>query len=492
MVKATKPEPITINSVGPNRHVQIPLVPGVTVLSGRNGAGKSEALKSIAGLMGGERKQKPTHGAETGTVTGPGLRMRVGTTRTSKPSVEDPQLVLDSVDGHDALNDLIEPGFKSEEANNKAMIAAILRIAGVQPDVMAFSDAIDPTLLMELNVKKSGTIVDMAGEIKRACDSKALDAEKLAAEFTGEIKGLHDATPEMGTEPVADGVGREALLASLEDAVSHKAALQARYDTWAEAGKQAVAAQQEYGLLQSEYENVRSSEHWQTEIQRLQVELEMATVKLAESKNIETGIDRLAKVLDAANADDAPTDDDIKSATMGVDGARSRLELFERQAEYSAAREKITDLEARRDKQVAKGKSLRKAAKASHGVLSGLLSGCSRFEVNDAGKVVIDDKAYLTMSPGERTIRAIELQVSNLDGPKVFVFPQHLWEALDGPNRKLVREYTEEKGVYFITAQASQFVRCECGERSAIGVLECPECSAALPSGNEVIVESPK
>ena len=61
-----------ISNVNGVREAKITLKPGVTILSGKNGAGKTKAIEAITRAAGGKTKLEASDGVEEGSVRGPG------------------------------------------------------------------------------------------------------------------------------------------------------------------------------------------------------------------------------------------------------------------------------------------------------------------------------------------------------------------------------------------------------------------------------------
>lgn len=65
---APAPRRITIENVGGIRHFVAEVFPGVNVLTGQNGAGKTSTMNAVARMYGADIQLEPRDGSDHGTV----------------------------------------------------------------------------------------------------------------------------------------------------------------------------------------------------------------------------------------------------------------------------------------------------------------------------------------------------------------------------------------------------------------------------------------
>jgi DNA repair ATPase RecN len=117
-----------INGVGGIAHAELVLRPGVNALRGRNGSGKTSAVRAVARAAGGDVSLERRDGCEVGSVEGGGVRLRVGevVTRTGEAALE----LADAT----PLSNLIDPQMKNSDAAARARIRALVQLLGLVVD----------------------------------------------------------------------------------------------------------------------------------------------------------------------------------------------------------------------------------------------------------------------------------------------------------------------------------------------------------------------
>ena len=73
---------VAIKNIGPIESLRLPVTPGkITVLTGANGAGKSQALDAVDALATGRKKLANRDGTTGGVAAGYGVRIKVAPRR---------------------------------------------------------------------------------------------------------------------------------------------------------------------------------------------------------------------------------------------------------------------------------------------------------------------------------------------------------------------------------------------------------------------------
>ena len=121
-----------IRDVGGIRDLVVRLLPGVNVLRGRNGAGKSTAIAAVTRASGGDAEIEARDGAPIGTVEGPGVTLRVRkVVRTGSGGEGTAQIELADTG---PLTRLIDPGIADPDRRAAARLRAFSELANLPVD----------------------------------------------------------------------------------------------------------------------------------------------------------------------------------------------------------------------------------------------------------------------------------------------------------------------------------------------------------------------
>lgn len=495
------PEAISIKDVGPIKELIIDPKPGVTVLVGENGAGKSKALEAVDALTSGGGRLKPRDGTLGGEVQGFGIRLSVG---HSTRRFGDPEFV--SLGDRLDVAGLVEPGLKSPEANDGQRIKYLVGLTGVTADAEAFHELVGGAEEFERLVKKTSIKpddpVEMARLVKKDLEeasrleqSQADHAEGHAQAKTESAKALGEEVPDL--DPVA-------LQQGFRGAVATEARLQSEAEQAKQSALDLQAAKEGYLAASKAYEGPTVAE---------------AEAKVAE---ISKSVDTAQASVDAARAALVAAEKALSEAEFEVRGFRAEraaaqreleaaknaiavCEKWEKQiaeikvvapvseealasaaAEVATARKLIEDSvvagkikglleEAREAAEKAKGHQkkadhLRNAAKAVESVLSKLIakSGCKLTVIGtEKGPRLVTETErgqtlYADLSDGQRWKMAMEIgldtfqrmiEAEGLKGVPIFPLPQRAWQDLNPANREPIAEMAKERGVCILTAR---------------------------------------
>lgn len=183
-------ESITLKDIGPVKEISFQLQGfGLTVLSAKNGKGKSIVLDAIQKAALGKGRLPLRDGARRGMVDAGGVVITVGgTTRYTG------EFQVENLESRLPLAQLVDPGIKSAEAADKARIKALVALTGVEASRALFAShpafASDFGDVVSDEATQTDDLVDMAARVKREYEAKAREAEKEADREEGHVRGL--------------------------------------------------------------------------------------------------------------------------------------------------------------------------------------------------------------------------------------------------------------------------------------------------------------
>ncbi len=171
---ASKQIDLLIHNVGPHESLSLSFRPGVSILKGRNGIGKSTAIAATAAAMGGDGSVSVLDGKLKGTVSVDGvLVLQIGKTvnRKGQPSVE--------IGSFSAISDMIDPGVQDPVKADARRVKAILSMAPVPltPEVVLALTSGNKTLLEKPPPEDAPNILAVAEHFRRAANDLALAEE---------------------------------------------------------------------------------------------------------------------------------------------------------------------------------------------------------------------------------------------------------------------------------------------------------------------------
>lgn len=169
--KSAKEVPVVIDNVGGIRHAELVLKPGVNVLVGANGAGKTSAMQAIRRAFGEKVPVEKMDGTLEGRITVPGLVVKIG--KIVKATGEAEMWVCDA----GPVTRIIDPGIKGSEEAATARVRALVEL--LQP---AFDAASLETLAGDAQI---------AAEVLSEYGENAFDNLADAAERTRLIAHRH-------------------------------------------------------------------------------------------------------------------------------------------------------------------------------------------------------------------------------------------------------------------------------------------------------------
>lgn len=470
------PETITIEDVGPVRNLSIPILPGVVVLVGPNGSGKTLTLEATSRLLGGNGSVTCRDKAAAGLVEGLGVKISVR--QSARRSGE---LEALSIEGGLSIADLVSPPIKDPVAADKHRIKALLQLTGVEADIGLF-DA--PRDLLSAETLKADDLVEMAARVKRDMESASRRASSEADKAEALAMACKQATEEMDLDVETDA---NILQAALEDAIYAQGEIEARAST-ARAAKDRARLAAERLASEKNPPNVEKAEiefaeaaadlgNCRDEIERLKRELAKAEQDLKTATMIRDGAEERMNLerahaesikgwketIAAGEAVDAPSETAIAGAGFRVKQCREDVERGAvARAAVARAAEARKHFDAAKEHRKA-AESLREAARATDDVLSHAVASDSL--TVKGGRLVTQhpergETYYAECSDGERWKMAIDEAIKRIrllgaERTAIIPIPQAAWSELQPKNKMLVHEYAKRLNVTIITAEAT-------------------------------------
>jgi len=478
---------IEVENLGPIADLAFTMErPGVTVLTAPNGAGKSILLDSLATAAGGKGKLPLRDNAKRGSLAAFGARVTIGSKTTHKGEFEAVHL-----EGRFDLAELVDPGMKSDVAADARRIKALIHLLEVRADPDLFRN--DPAFGDFHAIVKPASLeaddpVEMARRVKADYDEHARIEEANAEQAIGMARAAEDAAGDIDVTLPHDEVELRAAYNAARDEWQRKTA---ERKAWVDLREKAVAAQDR---LTAASQTV--------DLAGAQTAHEVAA---EEDRVRRAAVDELTGQLDAANAaataasnrleSAAATLQSVESAAGIISAARAEVAAFNDQAEttaeHVASAEEASNVAAAvmdqgtrirsalTHKQTADGhrakakasralaEQLRASAAATDDVLSRaincpalavrMVAGQQRLVVTDhRRREDVGQLPYSELSHGERWRVAIDLAADQVGKGGLVVVKQEAWEGLDSEARAAIHEHATERGVYVLTAEASQ------------------------------------
>lgn len=479
---------ITIDNTEGIRHAALILEPGVNVLRGANGKGKTSAMRAATRLAGGDVPLAPYDGAAQGTVEGLGVRLVVRkvvrTTGTADLALADTA----------PLGDLIDPGIKDSEKANSARLRALARLSRlpVTDDAVRALAADDEVAKAALEAVRQACIGDLlqasevvrlaAHRIKRGQEQDALSAGATAqaaeiesGKALGELGGEHALTATLPAE--ADARERELSRrhAEADYQMRQRAEMERRqaevrvslgvrpdpsaFDT---AEEQARARLEEReGRAEALRRQIRDLEETLREATSLVTAArgELRAVqdsRKAEADRLQTWT-RQAAILDEPLTGALPSD--VQRLAEDLASARQETARARASDRYRKARATAAEARQRQDDAARRAEDLEGLATSVGTRLGELLSGTAAHGLTVVnGRLCAVDEAgavhdfELRRSNGQRIRAALKVALRAYPGGIVPLEDRH-WLALDPDAREELAAIAKELGLVVLTEE---------------------------------------
>lgn len=480
---------IVISDIGPIEHLKIKAEPGtVTVLTGRNGAGKSIALNAADALTGGKSKIESRDGTTGGYVEGWGVKITIarGGANRRRGDVE-----CVALEDRMRISELVDPGVIDPHAADERRIKALVQLSGQRADFDLFKPHLPAGWETYVDPKTiaSKDIVEMAARLKREVDRRALAVEREAEGVDAEMVALEKLIDNVDmTQPHDAAVLSKETEAAIVDATR----LESNRDTVFQMQQKAEQSQAAIDKAKAEHAgasikdcealydaetkaNNTARDHVLTVREQLRdaeaaynasnAALQAAADRLQAARQFQSTIAAWQTDVDAAAGVKLPQDDDIEEARERVALAKLAESAGTKVRDAIKVKAQRDELGKKRDLLVKQAEQLRIAAGSTNTVLTQIVAnmGCV-LKVDKEFRLVAKtpqrgDTYFGDLSHGERTRTAIDISVAAFeaaDVPGILCLDQELWESLDGANRDSVCEQIKGTRVAILTAEADK------------------------------------
>jgi DNA repair exonuclease SbcCD ATPase subunit len=490
---------VTIEGRGAIDKLELICQPGkITVIEGRNGAGKSTAIDEVTSLATGKKPDATTKdGCTRGMVDGFGVTLKVGksTRRTG-------ELELQSFDEKFGLWDIIDPPIKDPRAADARRIKAYLYMTKAEPDANRFRELLPPEefdSVVQSESMERNDITAIAGAIKRDVERKARDYENQAEGLNDRARRVRESAEGVDVEQEHD---ETVLQNHLEDALIARNSLDSQKrqsvafadskrkvelalkglaasgPSVAELKSELAVVQSDLETKQAEYSDACSKidelkrQLEQAERERAAAAKECLAVTKEETRLLKQLDDCKQHATDMQKLQDELTEMESKSVTEPA------TEMFEQADQDLAAARKANEQgvlirkaiqaieESDRLKEQAKEREkqadkMRNAAAGVDDILTSiLLEQTDKFRVRDGVLMAEHPKRgwidfHSGFSRGEKSKVAVTALKPVLE-KAILTIPQEIWEGLDPDAKNELAGLVEETGATVITAQASR------------------------------------
>ena len=478
---------IEIENIGPVERASIPLRPGhVTVLTGSNGAGKSETLAAVTALAVGGTSLEARDGTDGGSVSGLGITIKVGRKGQNRRTGELEVLAVE--DGFD-LSKFVDPGLKDPVAADKQRIKTLATLLGVKVTVEAVKGLIGSGDLYDGNVTDKTmklaavSAVDFVDGVKRDLEFGAREIETEAARAEQDAVTLEGTLSGVDLTAESDG---DVLTKRWTEAAQNSARLREQGRLAVEAARIAEEAKRliesvevvsvddcedELDLLKKSYDEAVE--------RRGKAEAELRAAMAAEAvelRNCEESALRLSSAKTMAARRDAakaklvpsvvpPLEAELDAASVAEIAAESAVIAGAKIRDGKATMERATRARIKASSLGCDAVVIRDAAAKVAGLLAGPINavGCG-VQITNEGRLVVQGhrrgQCFMSdLSPGERWSICMKLAASVFKSagvPALLAVPQEAFESLDSWNRKIFHDAVAESGMMVVTALASQ------------------------------------
>ncbi len=476
---------LSVHNIGPITEFEYELHgPGLHVLRGRQGAGKTTILRTAQLALDGRSDAKPTKrdGTPRGEAIVAGKRLRI-----AKQVREEGELGVEGLGDLDIAS-LHTPKFKDPSTRDAHRIKTLVRLCGVRADASLFHDLLADQKTFDAIVPADSLatddLVEMSARVKRAVEKEAL---RIEAQETTERANAR------ASAQLAEGVDLEvetdeaALQAALEQAVELQADRKRQRANSDEAQVRATGARAKLAQLPKSDKTTEQLQQAHAdacgrtmaavnEVTRLRAALEQAEREQGAAQDAEVAAYELLTAskrndeltagwradIDAAEAIVGPTDEQLTAASEAVEAAKLAMGKGADARRAKAARTEASKHLERAEKLGGRARRLRDAARETARVLTEAIASipaCQlRVRFSDAGdpRLVLETdrskhEPFDDLSDGERWPVILQLAASH---NRLIVLPQAAYGELSPATRAQIDALAKAHGCYVLTAQA--------------------------------------
>lgn len=494
---------IEVRNIGPVEEFRYQMdEPGLHVLVGQQGSGKSTTLRTVELAMNGETSLKPVKrdGAKNGEATIAGKTLKI-----SRTTREEGELTVEGLGDLD-ITTLHWPRYEKPEIRDKYRIATLCRLAGLKGSVEDFKSIVTEeewNTLVGPKVTITDDVVELAIRVKRAIDGAALNVEKLAE--TAEANAVAETKLFEGVD--LTGLSDEkSLAAAYEAAVGHRHQLQGAAKAVEESRAAVEAAKKSLALIpvvdvasveadveadvktsDSEYQSaIRAAAEANAEVDRLQAALQDAVDASAAARSAEVSAREKCELMrksakeqvEAARqameqraeheraiqsaSTTGPSADELSAADANVEAALAAMNHGQALRLALKAKESHDALVDKKKSLNRQAEKLRDAAKAALAVLGDAIAkipncplkvietvdGDTRLAVSSDRS---EDEFFDELSDGERWKMIVPLCL----GPdRLIVLPQAAFGEMAPSTAAMLDDLIRERRAYVLTARA--------------------------------------
>lgn len=452
---------IKIRNVGPIESLSIPVPPngGVVVLRGRNGSGKSTALRSVDSVT---RLQKVTESPRDGEAAGEiqclGVTVRVGRRVTSSGA-----LSVDRVEDDVQPHQVVDPGIKEPERREAARIRGLLRLAGVAATPEQFQ--VFSGVRIDFPAGQSDA-VDLANHAKKELQKLAREEEARADAYNTQAEAIRM----LGVTPHPDAIPLEVAKNNLTDCAAAVGRIRQRLD--------AFLKSQSLGSIEVLDENARHARQAEQaasdDLARLTAEVAEATSRLAilksqaesaaararEAKHNCGQAERALQAVQSMAGVTPTSQDDLDEVVRELTAAQDAFDLAKNSHEAAGRLENYRSLVGDVEGHRAVAEQLRTASvDGVEDVLTSLINGIGAGVSIRDGRLCVrtdrsDHEPFDDLSHAERWLTVLRMLVVRVGQQSVVAIPQEVWEGMDGGTRDAVHAAALATQTVLLTAEA--------------------------------------
>lgn len=465
-------ETIEIDKVGAINHLSIPLPEGggLVVLKGRNGAGKSTAIKSVESLydpIARKGLETSDKSIDPGTIHGKGVRVKLG---KSKSTIG--ELVCDSIDGGLDPSVFVDPGIKDEVKADAKRLHVLVRLSGLKilkSDWMSLTGGKYEELVQ-------ADPIETADRIRRAIHTEAKmleeQIEKRSREADALIRPAMDQDLSLADKAdtfadLLDQLRNSRFSAEIENTLADEQNAKVTEAKFKLEGMPRFdiediqkKADEHSKQVEVEYSRKQELEAELSKSEKLLSEMEFRSKQFAEQLVNAKKMEDMIKDLESSAALEIQPTIDVSE----IEARIAKGTEVHRQAviakETRDNQLKGESIRAELEKEKAEAKKLREVARGTDSIFGRQLSsmGFSDVIVDDGRLKVNSDRGLelvSELSDGERWKLAIKVAANGLGEGAILPVEQAAYEGLDPENRLLIRDLAREKKIVIVTALAS-------------------------------------
>lgn len=487
---------IHIENIGPIPDATFNITPGVTVLNGAPGSGKSTAIRSIQLAVDGRSDMKPTKrdGANRGLIEVDGKTIRI--TKTTRVEGE---LSYEGL-GDLSIVDLHSPKFRESDKRDEHRIKTLVALSGVKADPEMFYHLLggraDFRDIVSTKQLETTDLVEMAGRVKAEIESEARRVEKQAANARSDAKAHLAACEGVDLEQT---INEKDLNDAWQKASSRHGTLKERREAWIKTQEAARRAREKLAQLppgksvsQAEADLEAAKESWteqtvvvknlEEQLREVKQKLDLAFSELekrnAAGEAARTALEaakrdvslrgELDAAIEAASGAVETTEDDVDDAAIMVGQCRKAVEAA-MEVRKALRQKQLADEENEKAQRLEKrAADLRAAAAGTFDVLTEAIAKIEdcplRVKTGDNGapRLVTEtersDATYFDeLSGGQKWDLVMRIATRR---NRLIAFPQEAFGELAPSLRNKLHESAKAHGAYVVTALATDGELC--------------------------------